>query len=399
MSVNEHRAALRLGEGVPGPVLCFSHLRWNFVYQRPQHLLSRCAKERPVFFVEEPVFEELREARLKKSVGEDGVVVVTPVVPRGLSDEELVATQKEFVDELIASEDMSKFVAWYYTPMAMPFTRHLAPEVTVYDCMDELAAFRGAPPEMVAYEVELFSAADVVFTGGRSLYLSKRAQHHNVHLFASSVDVEHFSKARAGLADAADQERIARPRVGFFGVLDERLDRELLANAAALLPEWQFVLIGPVVKIREDELPQAENIHYLGQKSYAELPAYIANWDVAMLPFAMSESTRFISPTKTPEYLAAGKTVVSTPVPDVVFGYGQRGLVQVGKDAAEFAAAIEAAAAGYTQRWRSAVDEVLRGESWDKVWQGMWQCIERAGELTARIGNSVPASQAERTHV
>ncbi len=355
--------------------LCFSHLRWNFVFQRPQHLLTRFAKVLPVYFWEEPTYQERATAELQVQRGLDEVTVLTPLLPHGLSTSEIDATQRKLLDTFIQQYSLSRFLTWYYTPMALSFTEHLLPDAIVYDCMDELSAFQGAPPELIQREQKLFAKADVVFAGGASLYESKRSQHGNVHLFPSSIDRKHFGAARRTTTDPEDQADIPHPRVGFFGVLDERLDIELLRSVAAAQPGWHFVLIGPVVKIRQEDLPRAANLHYLGPKQYTELPQYLAKWDVAMLPFARNASTRFISPTKTPEYLAAGKPVVSTPIRDVVKPYGERGMVRIASTAEEFIIAVQASLEPVDGRWLAKVDEYLSSTSWDKTF----------GEMTAAI--------------
>ncbi len=359
-------------------IVCFCHLRWNFVYQRPQHLLMRFGRLATVHLWEEPVFENRDAPGL--AIAEDGagtVQVITPLMPHGLSDEDVISSQRALLDSYLRDHKISSFVSWYYTAMALRFSDHLSPQVVVYDCMDELSAFQGAPPELIEQEKRLFAKADLVFAGGASLYAAKRTQHQNVHLFPSSIDHAHFAAARAGQTDPPDQEPIPYPRIGFYGVIDERLDRDLLRDVAADHPEWHFVLIGPVVKIREDELPVAPNLHYLGQKSYKELPAYLANWDVAMLPFALNASTRFISPTKTPEYLAAGKPVVSTPIQDVVKPYGEMGLVRIGANASQFGDGIEACLKDATSEWLESVNRFLALNSWDKTFEGMWKEIQR----------------------
>lgn len=321
--------------------------------------------------------EAREQPGLRSTTGEDGVRVLTPLLPEGWSEAQGIEAQRNLLNDYLATNGINEFVSWYYTPMALRFSSHLSPSVTVYDCMDELSAFQGAPPALVEEERRLFDRAGVVFTGGASLYASKKDRHANVHLFPSSIDYKHFAAARNALPDPADQAGIPHPRIGFYGVLDERLDRDLLSEVAALHPEWHFVLIGPVVKIREEELPRAENLHYLGQKSYAELPSYLSNWDVAMLPFALNASTRFISPTKTPEYLAGGKPVVSTPIADVVKPYGDMGSVQIGGSAQEFAQAIAQALTGADEQWLERVDAYLAENSWDKTFEGMWKEIRR----------------------
>lgn len=363
-------------------VLCFSHLRWNFVFQRPQHLLTRLTKQVPVHFWEEPVFSDRSIPELSEVCGPDEVTVITPLLPHGMSAAEVDATQRRLLDTYLQRHAITRFLAWYYTPMAITFTDHLVPEAVVYDCMDELSAFQGAPPELIQREQKLFAKADVVFAGGASLFESKRSQHANAHLFPSSIDRKHFSAARRPIADPLDQAAIPHPRIGFFGVLDERLDRGLLQVLAEAQPEWHFVLIGPVVKIRTEDLPQQANIHYLGPKQYAVLPLYLAGWDVAILPFARNASTRFISPTKTPEYLAAGKPVVSTAIRDVVKPYGDRGMVRIAENADAFIRAIAASLQPPDARWLPKVDEYLNSTSWDKTFLEMMAAI--AAVFTSR---------------
>jgi glycosyltransferase involved in cell wall biosynthesis len=369
-------------------VVCLSHLRWAFVFQRPQHLMTRQARSRRVFYVEEPVREAAAAPRLDVREAEAGVRVVVPVLPEGLSPAEEARAQRALLDGLLEAQGVSDFTLWYYTPMALAFTDHLRPRLVVYDCMDELSLFQGAPPELLERERQLLARADVVFTGGMSLYEAKRDRHPNVHGVPSSVDVAHFAAARQGLPDPADQAPLRRPRLGFFGVLDERFDVPLVAGAARARPDWQFVMLGPVVKIDPAVLPRAPNVHYLGAKSYGELPAYLAGWDVALLPFARNDSTRFISPTKTPEYLAAGRPVVSTSIRDVVRPYGERGLVRIADDVDGFVAAAEAAMGedGRSPGWLARVDEVLAGMSWDRTWARM------AAEMDAAL---CPAGAAE----
>jgi UDP-galactopyranose mutase len=379
----------------PPPLVCLSHLRWDFVYQRPQHLLSRFAVERRVFFVEEPIFVD-GPMRLDVSRRECGVQVVVPHLPKELiSEEALDNVLRGMIDRLFTEHQIDKHLLWYYTPMACAWTRHLKPLAVIYDCMDELSAFKGAPPALRAREEELFKRADLVFTGGQSLYEAKRGQHPNVYAFPSSIDASHFAQARSITIDPPDQADIPRPRLGFFGVIDERMDLELLDAVAAARPLWHLVIIGPVVKIDLATLPRRDNLHYLGGKSYAELPAYLSGWDVALLPFARNESTRFISPTKTPEYLAAGCPVVSTSIRDVVRPYGQQGLVHIADTPAEFIAAIEAAMSGdETERLRE-VDAMLSQTSWDRTWKRMTELIEDVA--TAR--RAPAAAQTSQTAI
>jgi glycosyltransferase involved in cell wall biosynthesis len=356
-------------------VIVLSHLRWDFVFQRPQHLLSRCARQHRVFFVEEPITTD-GPAWMDVSTPRPGVWVAAPHLPEGVSACEAEAIQHHLLDAFIAEYRVRSYVLWYYTPMAMAFSQHLDPLATVYDCMDELSAFAGAPPEMRKRETALLSRADLVFTGGQSLYEAKCGQHPHVFAFPSSVDTAHFARARQATADPADQAGIPHPRLGFFGVIDERMDFDLLTALADTRPDWHLVMIGPVAKIDPGDLPQRTNIHYLGRKEYRELPTYLAGWDVALLPFAINQSTRFISPTKTPEYLAAGKPVVSTPIRDVVRPYGTRGLVHIATTAGNFVKAIEQALAEDGGARIQRADAFLAQESWDHTWERMRRLIE-----------------------
>lgn len=359
-------------------LLCLSHLRWDFVYQRPQHLLSRCARTRRVFFVEEPLSTD-GPPRLDFGRGGGGVTVAVPYLPHGLGGDEREQLLREMLDDLILGHDLRSYVLWYYSPMSLGFSRHLRPVATVYDCMDELSAFLGAPAALRERERELLRTADLVFAGGRSLCAAKRRVRPSTHLFPSSIDVAHFGQARVHRVEPEDQAGIPRPRLGYFGVIDERVDLDLLDRVAELRDDFNLVMVGPVAKIDPASLPRRPNIYYLGQKGYRELPAYIAGWDVAVMPFARNEATRFISPTKTPEYLAAGRPVVATSIRDVVDPYGAHGLVAIADAPEDFVAAVDRVL-GETQRqaWLARVDAFLAGTSWDRTWNSMEALISAA---------------------
>jgi UDP-galactopyranose mutase len=358
-------------------LVCFSHLRWDFVYQRPQHLLSRCACDRRVFFIEEPVFAN-SSMRLDVRETDTGVHVVVPQLPEGLRSEiAITAVMKEMTYRLFLDQAIDEYIFWYYTPMALNFTSHFNPKASVYDCMDELSAFKGASTLLPQLEKELFRRVDLVFTGGQSLYEAKRNQHRSVYAFPSSIDASHFGKARNTTIDPLDQANIPHPRLGFFGVIDERFDRELLDQVASRRPDWNFVIIGPIVKIDPETLPKHANIHYLGARKYDELPAYLAGWDIALLLFARNDSTRFISPTKTPEYLAAGKPVISTSIRDVVRPYGEMKLVEIADTPDEFIDAAEKILSRSNEaEWLARVDAFLATVSWDKTWTQMSDLID-----------------------
>ncbi len=368
-------------------VVCFCHLTWEFVWQRPQHLLSRFAESSRVFFVEDPCWHhdaadaEQTTPHLEIKTKENYLRVVVAHLPATLQADpaHAEAVQEELLTDYLQREKVVDFVAWYYTPMAVGKSHAIQRRaaVTVYDCMDELSAFAFAPPLLKERESKLLNFADLVFTGGQSIYEAKAHRHAAIYPFPSSIDKAHFGTARTGLPDPADQAKIPYPRIGFFGVLDERFDRELVAALAKRRPDWQFVLIGPVVKIDPADLPTGPNVHYPGGKTYRELPAYVGNWDVAALFFAQNESTRFISPTKTPEYLAAGIPTVSTPIRDVVRPYGELELVQIAETPAEMERAIEAALTQATDaNWRARADAFLATTSWELTWERMVTLVE-----------------------
>ena len=386
-------------------LICFSHLRWDFVFQRPQHLMSRFAKTRAVIVFEEPQPGELgAEPRLDlRADAATGVTVATPRLAPGMGEAETEAALRSLLAGLVAERAIEKPICWYYTPMMLGFSRELAQHsaCVVYDCMDELASFRFAPQRLKDLERELVGLADVVFTGGWSLYEAKRAWHANIHPFPSSVDRPHFARARAlPAAEApADQAGLPQPRFGYYGVIDERMDLELLAALADAHPEWAIVMVGPVVKVSPEDLPQRANIHWLGGKTYAELPAYLAGWDVAIAPFAINEATRFISPTKTPEYLAGGKPVVSTAIVDVKRHYGELGAVKVAETREGFVCACEEALLlAQTGRdktgeaWLPQVDAALSQLSWDTTFERMATLVAEA--IVRREAAARPASPA-----
>lgn len=375
-------------------LVCFSHLRWGFVFQRPNHLMVRFSKRRRTFFVEEPrASDQLELPMMEVEEQADGPFVCTPWLPSRLSGHAAEQVTAALVRDLIDDYEIRAQVLWFYTPMALPLAEGIAAQLVVYDCMDELSAFRGAPPELVRREQELFARADLVFTGGHSLYRAKRDQHASVHPFPSSVDAEHFGRARLDQADPLDQRDIPRPRLGFFGVIDERMDLELVARIADERPDWHIVMVGPVVKIDPTTLPRRRNIHWLDSRAYGDLPAYLAGWDVALMPFARNPSTEFISPTKTLEYLAAGKPIVSTPITDVVHPYGKAEIVRIATPD-RFVAEIAAALAEDPHVRRARADTILAGTSWDATWVGMDALMR---EALARRTRATASVKGQRT--
>jgi len=377
---NEFLAAQPDTSRTAEPLICFCHLRWDFVLQRPQHLMQRFSKHRRVYMFEEYIATDHHLPYLEfHNFDGTEVTAIRPRIPDRFSPEQRQEALKVLLDTLLKHVGARKPVLWFYTPMMWPIAAHVDAEAVVYDCMDELSAFRFAPPELKANEAALMQAADVVFTGGYSIWEAKRTKHDNIHPFPSSVDTAHFAAARRDLAEPADQAELPHPRLGFYGVIDERLDLGLIDRLAADMPEASIVLAGPIVKISHDDLPRRANIHYVGQKAYADLPAYLGGWDVALMPFAINEATRFISPTKTPEYLAGGRPVVSTPVRDVVRHYGDVDGVMIAETPEDFVAACrKALEMSKTKDWLAPVDEKLASMSWDATFAAMQGHVQRA---------------------
>ncbi len=347
--------------------------------QRPQHVMKQLAATFDIVFWEEPVLSATGRAELVDRALDGGAIrVVTPHLPPALHDADRTVLLEQLLRSISPSgEEVA--VKWYYTPMMLPFSRSVNAMCTVYDCMDELSNFKFAPPELKSLEIELFSVADVVFTGGYSLFEAKRRLHENIHPFPSSVDRAHFAAARRGLEEPGDQGCLPRPRLGYFGVIDERLDLDLVARLADAHPDWSVVLVGPVVKIDPSSLPRRSNIFYLGIKPYADLPAYLSGWDVALMPFAINDSTRFISPTKTPEYLAGGRPVVSTAIRDVERHYGDLAGVSIARSPSEFVTSCEQAMQ-LGRDWLDEADQALAGLSWENACAGMLRLVRKAME-------------------
>jgi glycosyltransferase involved in cell wall biosynthesis len=374
-------------------LVCLSHLRWSFVFQRPQHLMSRFARTRRVFFIEEPVFDA-SEPRLTMTLT-SGVHVVVPHLPAGLRPADSTTVQQRLINGLFYQYGIERPTLWFYTPMAQALVDGMPHDGIAYDCMDDLSGFANAPAEMKAAERSLLSRADIVFTGGQSLYEARKTLHPNVHAFPSSVDVAHFRRARTVTVDPADQRDIPRPRLGFCGVIDERMNLDLVRQVAARSPQCHIVMIGPVVKIDPNDLPRLPNIHYLGLKPYDQLPEYFGGWDVALMPFAHNAATRYISPTKTPEYLAAGLPVVSTSIEDVVHPYGDRGCVAIADTGDEFCAAVARALTPEGLEDVRRARPLLARMSWNATFAGMQTLLNQTlSDSTAPRPPAVVATRA-----
>jgi UDP-galactopyranose mutase len=355
-------------------LIVFSHLRWHFVYQRPQHLLTRLARHYRVIYVEEPMKDAgpPRFERMRVALNVDLLKPLTPIDAQGFHDDQL-SLLKPMLDEFMQQELIDDYVVWLYTPMALPLMNQLRPRAIVYDCMDELSAFKGAPRQMQQREAALLKSADLVLTGGPSLYEAKRDLHPRVLCLPSAVDAAHYAPSHAlshgELVREAKalQAHIPQPRIGFFGVVDERMNLALVHDLARANRDWQIVMVGPVVKIDPSTLPVEPNVHWLGPQRYELLPQIVSTWDICMLPFALNDSTRFISPTKTLEYMAAEKPVVSTPVRDVVSMYGD--VVEIAPDAASFIAACDRLLKENPQKRSQRMQDMLHSVSrfsWDR---------------------------------
>ncbi|MDB5868179.1 MAG: glycosyl transferase group 1 [Polaromonas sp.] len=394
-SLSSDSKPIHSGEPDMPAIIVFSHLRWNFVYQRPQHLLSRLARHYKIIFMEEPVpngdddfLEHLQPA--------PNVEVLRPHVTSnvyGFHDDHLPVLKNQLA-QFMRERGIDDYLVWFYTPMALPLASGLKPRAIIYDCMDELSAFLHAPRQLIQRENALYQQADLVLTGGPSLYRSKRDRHGNVHCFSSSVDAAHFaSAAQHNLPDHPAQAHLPQARLGYCGVIDERIDLDLIAAMADSHPEWQIVMVGPVVKISHERLPHRQNIHWLGQRGYDDLPQLIAGWDVCLLPFALNDATRFISPTKTLEYMAAGQPSVSTRIRDVAEPYGH--VVAIADTAAEFIAACEALLAESEAQKAGRVEEMRRivaGTSWDATADAIQELIQA---LPSRRGVPVDVANSQ----
>jgi UDP-galactopyranose mutase len=359
----------------PLDVLCLSHVRWSFSLQRPNFLMQRCAERNRVFFLEEPVFDAANPS-LEVSEEHPRLYRIVPHLPPRLRRDRVPAL-RSLLDGLFDrfGVDGSRLCLWYYTPMALPYTDHLDPLVSVYDNVEDAPSLRGASRLARDLEDQLLQRVDLVFTTGYSLALEKRSRHRNVHLIGSGVDVGHFTHALEVVPDPADQSRLSRPRFGFFGVVDERIDLALLAQLADLRPYWSWVVIGPVVGLDADQIPRRPNLHFLGRKRYRELPRYLSGWDGAFLPFALNESTRFMNGSRVLEYLAAGKQVVSTPVRDLVVPYERQGLIASAEDAAGMVAALELVLGPTPVGWVERAAAALQHAGWDQIWGTMFELV------------------------
>ena len=372
-------------------LIVVSHLRWSFVWQRPQQLLSRLAKQMRILFIEEPVaVEETKNLSATLQEVVPNLITLTPRIPASECGDtplwlwpcqDRIARQ---VQQVLNTFEFEERAMWFYTPTPEFLFDVVKPEVLVYDVMDELANFHFAPPELREREARLLSQASVVFTGGASLYDAKKHFNKNTHLFASGVDAAHYASACSEETTTPEwMDGLPSPRATYIGVIDERLDYELIAHMAAARPEVQFLMCGPIVKVDPNALPKAANLHYPGQQSYADLPRILKGSDVCLMPFAQNEATRYISPTKTLEYMATNRPVVSTPIRDVERFYSD--IVFLADSPQAFAEQLDAALSESTEeraRKREIEERILAEHAWDAIADNMHTLIRHQWATT-----------------
>jgi hypothetical protein len=308
------------------PVLMvFSHMAWNPGQGRTPQLMAALAGRWQILFVEAPR-HAAGAARLESRAIRAGLTVLTLTTPApaaGFHDD-AQAFGVTLLREELAGRRLKIDIAWLDTPMAWPLAQALGIACLAYDCLE-------GPPASLQFdaallhqrESALMRTAALMVAAGPSLFNAHRHRHANLHCVCSAVHAEHFSPASLELTSARArrghvlQSSLARPRLGYFGSIDERLDLDLLAALADRQPGWAFVMVGSVAGIAAERLPQRRNIHWLGEQDDALLPYLLAGWDLALMPYVVSEATRFLMPSQTLEYMAGYQPIVSTPVRDV----------------------------------------------------------------------------------
>ncbi|XHR27713.1 MAG: glycosyltransferase [Chthoniobacteraceae bacterium] len=357
------------------PLIVHSHLSWDWVWQRPQQFLSRLSARHRVLFLEGPYPDEgVAEpcAILSEVPQYPNVTLLRSLMParRWMDGAWVDAERFRLVEALLSGplgEEFRDPVQWFYDPMAVTaFAGRLGEIAVVYDCMDELSQFKGAPAELVKRERELLALADVVFAGGPKIHEAKSALHSNCHSFGCGVDEHHFGLARNGSAVLPeDIANLQGPVFGFFGVVDERMDYELVARIADSEPSWNLVMVGPRTKVEESVLPRRGNIHWLGGRAYAQLPHYASRFNVCLMPFAINAATEFINPTKALEYMATGRPIVSSAIEDVERQFSD--VAHVAQSHEEFIDLCrQALASPDPERIRQGI-ELAKLHSWDAV--------------------------------
>ncbi len=367
----------------PLTLLYLAHLNWDHVWQRPQQLMTRFATRCRVIYCDPAeITRDAAAVHLAERPGADGICVVRPIFPDSILDSPGHSFRELWVQLLPRLLTMAgpNIVLWVSSPRSDYLVAAARPHVrlAVYDCMDDLASFRDGGAELRQREAHLLDLVDLLFTGGHAMYEARKDRHAHAHCFPSGVDAAHYRQVEApAFPFPAPVAWVPQPRLGYIGVLDERIDWPLIAAIAHERPGWHWVLVGPTAKVHPRELPGGPNIHYVGQRPYAELPAYLRSFDIATMPFALNEATRSISPTKTLEYLAGGMSIMSSSVPDVVAGY--RGIVEIADGAAAWLRAIEdmlGESPAQKQLRRDLARPLLAQASWDNIAARMWHLMQ-----------------------
>lgn len=337
------RAAGDFSPAEAAPIVAFCHLAWDGVWQRPQQLLSRLAARHPVLFVE-CYCAEVEPAALRSHVapGHPNVTVLQMLLPAARwADGDFIDAERRRLLQVFRRGDLGKFndpILWFNDPMAVvAFAGHCGERAIVYDCMDELAQFHGAPPGIVDRERDLLLMADAVFCGGRKMRDKRKPYNPHCYFYGTGVDSEHFGRARSeALATDPAIAALTGKVLGYFGVIDERIDYELLARLADALPRCSIAMVGPTAKIDAAALPLRRNLHWLGRRDYADLPAITKGFSVCLMPFARNAATEFINPTKALEYMATGRPIVSTAIDEVRTNFGH--VCRIARSVGEFIA-------------------------------------------------------------
>jgi glycosyltransferase involved in cell wall biosynthesis len=378
-------------------IVVHSHLKWDWVWQRPQQFLSRLSRKHRVLFVEAPdVYDAAHVTRvdLREVTDFPNINVLQLKIPaKRENDIRWIDKERRRVVQSLLSgplgQSFPSIVQWFYDPMAVTaLAGQLDEQLIVYDCMDELSLFRGAPPELVRRERELLAVADVVFAGGPKIWRAKRELNRNCFCYGCGVDARHFGEAcDPELRVPHDMAGLSRPVFGYIGVVDERIDYELLTRLADST-EGSVVMVGPWTKVDPASFPHRDNLQWLGGRDYSDLPRYAKGFDVCVMPFAINEATRFINPTKALEYMATGRPIVSTPVEDVVSQFSD--VITIAKDATAFANACARAAVQPDSRQIERGLALAQQNSWESIVARLEQHIEEA--LGSRRALSVNAA-------
>jgi glycosyltransferase involved in cell wall biosynthesis len=391
------RAPLKTATPNNYPIIVHCHLCWDWVWQRPQQFISRISRRHPVLFVETLGPDPTLVApyvRLHYHADHPNVTRVRLQFPMWRWGDEAYVdnTRRELVKDTLRGPLAGQFknpVQWFYDPMTVrAFAGQMGEIGTVYDCMDEYSKFSEAHPEVSKRELELLARADVVFAGGRKLWESKRRHNDNCHFYGCGVDSAHFGRALdARTTVPHDLKRVKKKAaLGFFGVVDERMDYELVTKLADADPQWSIVMVGPVLKVKEQGLPERPNLHWLGSRDYSQLPSYCKGFDVCLMPFALNQATEYINPTKALEYMAAGRPVVSTKVPDVVSNFGN--IAKIGSSHEEF---ISLCRQAINEPDQGAIERGLEraaDSTWDRIVEQMEDHIDKALAKKSRDGVS-----------